>query len=117
MIINYKQILETFLTTIRIFSDHKYQERVWVNGIGPDTSSFEDAICNYFEYSESIISEYKLFGLTKLQLQTLQEFDKNLQSFCDTVPEIVDEKIEILPNPKWHKIQNAAKELLKIFNS
>lgn len=114
--INYQQILKSFLETVHEISDPSFQERVWVKGIGPECSSFEEAICIYFDYNESIIKDYKLFGLSDLQLETLQEFDKKLRSFCDIVPEIVDEKKEILPNPEWHKIQHLAQNTLKTFD-
>jgi hypothetical protein len=114
--IDYKQILKTFLENLDGLSDPNYQERVWVNGLGPECSSFKDDICDYFDYSEGILQDYKLFGLSSNQWQALNEFDKKLRIFCDTIPEIVDEKEEILLNPKWHVIQQMAKEVLRAFN-
>lgn len=114
--INYEQILKSFLSTIQILSDPDYQERVWVKGIGPECCSFEETICNYFDYSEGVIEDYKLFGLSDFQRNAIKEFSEKLQNFCDIIPEIVDENTEILPNPKWHEIQQAAKKVLKIFS-
>src|SRR3990167_9078854 len=111
--INYQQILKSFLDTIHEISDPSFQERVWVKGIGPECSSFEEAICNYFDYNENIIRDYKLFGLSDIQRQTIKEFNQKLQNFCDSVPEIVNEKTEILQNPKWHEIQKSADTLQK----
>ena len=110
--INYEAILKGFLQTVSHLSDPLYQERVWVKGIGPECSSFEDDICFYFDDSEGIIQDYKLFGLSDYQLQNLKDFNVQLRSFCDTIPEIVDEKTQILPNPQWHEIQLAASKLL-----
>jgi len=43
-----KQILNSFIENIAGMSDQEYQERVWVNGAGPECDDIDDTICDFF---------------------------------------------------------------------
>lgn len=108
--------MQNLLYTISVIADPDYQYRIWVKGLGPEVDSFEERMCRFFESIEFALPNYKKYGVSKEQYQLLIEFRDALEIFCDSVPEIVDEEKEILPNPEWHKIQNFAKKVLKAFD-
>ena len=113
---NRKQILNNFFDTIFEISSLEFQLRIWVQGKGPECSSFEEAICHFFDDGDPILKKYKDYGITKKQYKLLCKLRNLIEAFLDTVPEIVHEETEILPNPEWHKIQKMAKEVLEAFN-
>jgi len=112
---NRKEIRQRFLYSVYEISDKEYQQRIWVEGKGPEVSSFEEAICDFFDDGQEIILEYEKYGITEKQFKLLLQLQKMLEEFLDIVPEIVDEKTDILPNPKWLKIQKMAQKVLKAF--
>ena len=108
-------VLRRFLETIAEISDKNFQERIWIKGIGPECSSFEEAICDFFDDGEPILKNYKEFGLTDKQYEEVIQLQNELQKYCDKTPEIVDNK-EVLEDPEWAKIRKIAKEVLEAFN-
>lgn len=116
IVMNRKQILNNFIENIHGISDKEYQKRVWVRGEGPECDDFTETICHFFDDGDPILKKYKEYSITKKQYKLLCKLRNLIESFLDTVPEIVHEETEILPNPKWHKIQKMAKEVLEVFN-
>ena len=108
-------VLKRFLETIFEISDKDFQERIWIKGLGPECSSFEEAICDFFDDLEPIFKNYKEFEITDAQYEKVIQLRDELQKYCDKVPEIVNEE-EILSDPAWDKIIEEAKEVLKTFD-
>jgi len=108
-------VLRRFLETIAEISDKNFQERIWIKGIGPECSSFEEAICDFFDDGEPILKNYKEFGITDKQYEEVIQLRNELEKYCDKTPEIVYEE-EILADPEWYKIQEMAKKVLEAFD-
>ncbi len=111
-------IVKRFLETIYEISNTEFQERIWIKGLGPECSSFEDVICDFFDNGEDIMNNYKNYGITNKQYKVLLRLSKPLDKYSDEVmtysaninPEV------IIKDKKWKKIQKLAKEVLKVFN-
>ena len=115
MMKNYKQILKALIRVVKGLSDPKYQEDIWVKGVGPDCSSFEEAVCYFFDLLEPMEGEIESYDISVEQWSALKCLSESLDAFCGKVPEIVNAKEEVLPNPEWHKIQKEAKEVYRLF--
>ncbi len=57
-----KQILQSVLETIEIISNKEYQERVWIQGKGPEVSDFDEVCCNFFQDGSGLIKETLING-------------------------------------------------------
>ena len=110
-----QQILDCFLETIAEISDKNFQERIWIKGLGPECSSFEEAMCHFFDDGEPILKKYKEFEITKEQYKKIIKLQNELQKYCDKVPVVVNDK-DVLSDPEWAKIRKIAKKVLEAFN-
>lgn len=113
---NKQFIIDEMLKKIWNISNSEYQLRIWVKGEGPEVDSFEETICQFYDACEEVLEKYEIYHLTRKQYEILLEFVNNLNVFLDSVSEIVHEEIEIIPNPKWHEIQQKALQVLAIFD-
>jgi hypothetical protein len=113
--LNKKQILKTFLDTIFEISDLEFQDRIWIKGLGPECSSFDEAICHFFDDGESIFNNYKSFKITTVQYQKILCLKNKLRNFCDANPIRIHEE-EIIFDPEWIEIRKIAADVLKAFN-
>ena len=106
-----EQILAGFLENIYIISDKSYQKKVWINGIGHEVHSFDEAVCDFFDLGEYIFENYQGYNITTAQQKLLNEFRKEFKSFSDEndFPE------KFIDAPEWDKITEMAKEILKAF--
>ena len=107
-----KQILASFLETIKGISDKKYQIRVWICGEGSECDDFTETVCHFGQEGDGIIEDYKDFGLTDAQLQLLTKFRDAFEAFADEN----DLPQEFIDTPEWETIMMMAKEVLKAFN-
>ena len=109
-------ILKGFLGVIYNISDAEYQERIWVKGLGPECSNFDETMCNFFDdyNAEEIVINYKDYGISQKQYKVLLNFFNILNEYSDNTPEIVNDK-EVLENPEWAKIRKIAKKVLEAF--
>ena len=109
--INRKEILEGFLDNLQRISDREYQIRIWIEGRGPECHDFDEAVCDFFGDSDSILEHYKDFGLTKAQQWALKNFRDRFKAFSDenNLPQ------EFITSQEWEEITNLAKDLLKMF--
>lgn len=110
-----KQIFNSFFDTIVEFSDKDFQEKIWIKGLGPECSSFEEAICHFFDEGEGIFKSYKDYGISDKNYRLLLELSKKLRAFLNKIP-IQPDPHDILIDPKWHEIQKLAKKVLITFN-
>lgn len=107
-----KQILEGFVDIISRFASKSYQNRIWIRGEGPEVDAFDDAVCDYFGQSGSILFNYKEFGVNEMQYHLLKKFENAFQKFSDKndYPEL------FIDDPEWAEIIEMAKDILKAFN-
>lgn len=118
--IGHKAILETFLHVIEIISDEEYQQRVWIEGRGPECHDYDEFVNYFFLEGVSIISQYKEFGITEKQHDILKKFEMALDSFENELLK-VDSKINYHPaqftnSVEWKQIVEIAKDILIAFN-
>src|SRR5882672_4766193 len=112
MEINRKQILESFLETIGGIADIEYQERVWLRGEGPEVDDYTETVCFFFDLGDPMLKEYKNFGISEDQYQTLKKFRDAFRTFVDTHYH----PLEFITSSEWETIMTMAKEVLKAFN-
>ncbi len=110
------EILKGLLYVIANIADPEYQNRIWIKGEGPQCSSFEETMCNFFDdyEAEDVLNKYKKYGLSSRQYRMLKKFYKCLRNYSDKTTAFYD--IEIVNDLKWHKIQKMAKEVLEVFD-
>ena len=109
-----KQILINILKVIKCISDKEYQKRVWILGEGPEVDDFDETCCNLFDDYDcnSIIENYKDFGITAYQNKLLKKFRDKFRTFSSNnywPPEFID-------TPEWTRITEMAEEILNAFN-
>lgn len=107
-----KYILNQFLRNISHISDREYQQRVWIEGRGPECDDFVETVCHFFDDGDPILEKYKDYGITENQYNLLMEFHKNFDEFSGNnhwPPEFIS-------TSEWEKIMDMAKEILKAFN-
>ena len=107
-----KNILNFFLENIAGISDVEYQKRVWIRGEGPECDDFDETVCFFFEDSDSILDNYKDFGVTDSQYHLLVKFRDVFSAFSDEndFPE------RFIESPEWKRITEMAKEVLAAFH-
>ena len=85
---------------------------MWIQGIGPECDSFDETVCHFFDDGDPILKNYKDYGITDIQYQSLQTFRDAFETFADKhhwPPEFID-------TSEWEKIMEMAKEVLLAFN-
>ncbi len=106
-----KNLLKLLLGVITALSNKELQERIWINGEGPD---FTETMCTFFDDAnvDYILENYKEFGLTDEQYRILKTFRDEFEAFSDDYYEA----FEFIDTPEWDKITKKATEVLKAFN-
>lgn len=107
-----RKILDGFINNLQGISDKEYQKRVWIEGRGPECDSFVEAVCDFFDLGEYIFDNPQGYNLTDNQYKLLMKFRNEFRVFSDEN----DWPEEFIDTPKWEKIMNLAKEVLKSFN-
>ncbi|MDE3046506.1 MAG: hypothetical protein KGJ02_07670 [Verrucomicrobiota bacterium] len=67
---NKKDILDSFLKTIKSISDITYQKRAWIRGEPPGTD-FDETVNNYSLDADGILEKYKEFQIIHNVIQNL----------------------------------------------
>ena len=104
--------LINLLKIIEDISNKEYQQRVWIEGKGPECDDFDDTVCDFFGIGESIIEKHNIFEVTDNQHQLLTAFYNEFRVFSNDNywPQ------EFIDTPEWTKITEMAKEVLKAFD-
>jgi hypothetical protein len=103
-----KQIRDAFIRMVDHISDKEYQKRAWIKG---EAADFDEAVCHFFDEGDSILENYKDFGITEDQYRLLKKLRDEFRIFADEndwPPEFID-------TPKWAGIMDLAKDVLKAF--
>src|SRR6266403_1201590 len=88
-------------------ADESYQRRSWF-GIGPEESSPDEDICQFF--GDAAIEEFldrKDTGLEAPQIKAGRHLVKLMSQFAAQTPEHI-EPAELIDDPRWRKIREAA---------
>lgn len=107
-----KRILNEFLRRISHISDKEYQERVWIQGKGPEIDDFDETCCHFFDDGDPILERYKEYAITETQYDLLKKFRNRFSDFADDN----DLAWEFINTPEWEQIMGMAKEVLQAFN-
>jgi hypothetical protein len=110
MMMENKVWLSKVLEVLQEFSSREFQERIWLHGLGPEVSSYEEAMCRLFDdlgFSRLIDVEWRQSGLSESQMLTLKEFRENLLKFDKDIPEI-PAPTDILNRPSWEDVREYA---------
>ncbi len=94
------------------FSSQEFQERVWLNGLGPEVSSYEEAMCKLFDdygFARLIDIEWRQVGLSEPQMHKLREFRDKLLEFDKDIPEI-PRPVDVLGRLAWADVRKYASE-------
>lgn len=107
-----KQILEGFIDIFTRIASKEYQTRIWINGEGPEVDDFDDTVNEFFLECDSILENYKNFGITEDQHQILKKFRDQFQNFSDknNWPQ------KFINSPEWEETTKMAKDVLQAFN-
>ncbi len=110
-----KSIMSLFLDEICTVSDLEYQQRVWIEGKGPECNDYDEFYDYFFNEGNSIIENYKDFKITKEQHRLLENLRKKIYAF-DHAPNRASLPKDFLISAEWKHIMESAKEVLKAFN-
>jgi hypothetical protein len=107
-----RDIVESFVDIFTRISSKEFQRRIWINGEGPEVDSYDDTVNEYFGECDSILENYKEFGISDRQYQLLEKFTNLFRHFADENywP------TEFIDSQEWESITDLAKEILKAFN-
>ncbi len=78
-----RQILEEFLKNLSLIQNKEFQKKIWIEGLGPQVHSFDEAICDFFDLGEYIFANPESYGLTNEQLNLLTKFREQFKDFAD----------------------------------
>ncbi len=114
-----EQHLKAVLGVVSEFANRAFQERVWLTGAGPEVSSFEEAICRFFDDYDAVglISSLETtHELRTDQVEALKKFSDELNSFAANVPDGSGAD-KILRDPQWESLRQLAENVLSRFQS
>lgn len=113
---NMEQWLAKLLSLVNDVADEEYQKRVWIEGKGPEASSFDEDMCMIFDdyRLDEFIAECQEKGLYAGKIDKLELLRKALDKFIDKTKSREDPR-KIISNPDWVKIREMAGETLRAF--
>ena len=115
--------VESVIGVVKDIQNVENQQRVWIRGEGPECSSFEEAMCNFFDDfdADGLLKHSPTeSGLTELQYSKLKEFRNAIRSYSDQTRILLRTKnirIDhyVLADPQWHQIRALAQDVLDAF--
>ncbi len=109
--------IEALLKIIRRFADPDYQRRIWIEGVGPEVSSYTEEFEKFFgDYFADEFLAHDLKSIAPSQIAALREFSRVLANFDTTVPRMLDDE-EIVKKPGWESVVTAARNAASTFPS
>jgi hypothetical protein len=104
-----RYMLNEFLKHLSHIQDKEYQNRVWINGKGPEVDDFDETVNNFSDLGDPILENYKDYGITETQHHLLIAFKNEFKAFYDE-HDLPEEFIDTL---EWKRIMEKAKEVVK----
>ena len=108
-----RDMLSFVIRQVAFIADKECQKKVWIRCVGPECYAYDDMCCDFFPTCDSVIEDYKHFGVTENQCVVLKKFRNEFEDFSD---EYSDWPSEFINTPEWEEITEMAKEVLKAFN-
>ena len=111
-----KDWIQAIIEVLEEFSSQEFQERIWLKGLGPEVSSYEEAMCRLFDdlgLSLVIDDEWHRIGLNENQRDALKEFKIAIDSFDKDIVN-PPHPLEVLQHLRWPEIRELAKQTLQI---
>ena len=102
------------LSAVKEISDEEYQTRVWLKGVGPEVSSFEEAINRLFDdyLVDRFIVEYRKQHGDVFWLERLIDLTTALEDYSDATPRQVFPS-DVLKDPRWRGVRELAQTVLR----
>ena len=110
--------IHKILEVLDEFASEEFQERVWRRGLGPEVSSYEEAMCRLFDdlrFSDLIDVEGRQIGLSEKALLALTNFRETILKFDKKISEIPRPE-EVMDHPAWQSIRKAASRVECVLN-
>ena len=107
-----KTVMSNLLDIIADISNKDYQTKSWIYGMGPNFNDFTEIVCQFFDFGEPVLSNYKAYNVTEHQYVLLKNFYKKFDEFTGNnhwPPEFID-------SPEWAEIIDEAKKVLETFH-
>lgn len=115
-----EEILKGALSVIEQISDAEFQQKAWVEKKIHSYAFFEETMHQLFDDYElsDILNNYENYRISNEQHEILKKFYNTLNQYSDEKMSWIQnvDPTEILADPRWHEIQEMAKEVLKAFN-
>lgn len=117
-----QRVLSNIIRHAYSFADVEYQQRVWIDGKGPEVDSYSESLCGLFDDSnvvEFANGEALKFGYSDEMVKRLRSFAKTLRAFqtqlreskgSNWAAETLDS--EILARPGWETVRQSAAAFL-----
>jgi hypothetical protein len=109
------QWLLCLLEAIYNVSDKNYQQRVWVEALGPECDDFSETANFVLGDGRAILKHYWDFNITEQQRDLLTAFLKDFDHFSRTVAREHPEG-DFIDSPEWTHVTEMAKEVLQAFH-
>jgi hypothetical protein len=106
----WRTVLEEVVDAI---ADENYQRRAWF-GIGPEESSPDEDICQFF--GDAAIEDFldrNDTGLNEQQLDAGRHLVKLMSELADQTPDHIKPS-DLIDDPRWQKIREAAARFRKL---
>ena len=106
--------VKNILELLEIFTDLKYQKRVWVEGKGPEMNTFDETMCMLYEdmYFKEFVHEEMADAGFSFGLKT------KMEALDALLPGLWDEDMldaDLLKDPRWQMVLKISKEIVPIF--
>ena len=108
--INKYEWLKNVMNTVREIADPEFQQRVWVDGAGPEFSDWTEVMCKLFDdflFDDFVDRDWQQFGFSSESHQLLVQLREQLNNY-----EEKETNAEIVADPKWQQIREFAGKVL-----
>ena len=105
------------LDNIQCLASKSFQERVWLNGIGPEVDCFDEAVLKYYSSmpkDEAETLERLKTSFNEDEINVLIKFHCLLNNFIDTVGWKLSHK-DLMENQEWITVREEAKKVCDYF--
>lgn len=109
-----KNILANYLDIVSEIASIEYQKRTWIEGLGPQVSSYDDAMCEFFLSSQPILEDFDAYDIPPNHYNLLSYFYSELNAFIGKFGTGIPE--DFIDSIEWKKIVQTAQEILITFN-
>jgi hypothetical protein len=102
------------ITAVYEFADVSYQQRIWIDGNGPEVSSYSEALSMLFDdyrIEEFADSKARDFGFSDVEVKNLSDVAHVIDTFNSRLPRGLSDA-EIVQREGWSNVVAAASQVL-----